>query len=269
VLRSSFSRVGFEREAVRTGIRISQREQAHLAGPACDMTQPTHLLFDFFGTLVTYSESRTEQGYSRSHELLLSLGVDTPYSRFLEEWVRMFEVFEARARADLAEYSMDSVCIEFLKRTLLRAPDEPTVVAFRDVYLDEWNKGVCYIRGVDTLLGSLAEQFVLVLVTNTHHAELVHAHLRAMDVAHHFAGVTTSIEHGKRKPSASIFERALLDTGGDPRSSVYVGDSFEADYQGATGAGLRCLLIDPDRRHDVPEEDRVGSILEAGSRFAG
>lgn len=231
------------------------------------MTPPTHVLFDFFGTLVTYSESRTEQGYSRSHELLRAVGVDIPYARFLDEWARTFEEFEARAQEDLAEFSMNSVCIEFLRRTLLRAPDEAIVVAFRDAYLDEWNKGVGYIPGVDSLLRSLAKRFVLVLVTNTHHAELVHAHLRAMGVAHHFASVTTSVEHGKRKPSASIFLQALLASGGDASTAVYVGDSFLADYQGATGAGLRCLLIDPEQRHGVPEMDRVGSILDTRARL--
>ena len=51
-------------------------------------SSPTHVLFDVFGALVTYSESRTEQGFSRSHELLRTAGVDVPYSRFLEAWAR-------------------------------------------------------------------------------------------------------------------------------------------------------------------------------------
>ena len=106
-------------------------------------------------------------------------------------------------------------------------------------------QGVWYIPGVQELLVELAESFTLVLVTNTHHAPLVHNHLQAMGVAHHFATVVTSVEHGKRKPSACIFEQALALSAGNPETSVYVGDTFAADYLGATDAGLRCLLIDP------------------------
>jgi putative hydrolase of the HAD superfamily len=136
------------------------------------------------------------------------------------------------------------------------------------VYLSEWNKGVRYIPGARELLVELADSFTLVLVTNTHHAALVHGHLQAMRVAEHFATVVTSVEHGKRKPSACIFERALALSSGKPETSIYVGDSLAADYVGATSAGLRCLLIDPDRRHDVPEANRITHILDARARLA-
>ena len=50
------------------------------------MAKTTHLLFDFFGTLVDYSASWTEQGYPRSHALVRSRGSDIQYERFLAEW---------------------------------------------------------------------------------------------------------------------------------------------------------------------------------------
>jgi putative hydrolase of the HAD superfamily len=75
------------------------------------------------------------------------------------------------------------------------------------------------------------------------------------------------VEHGKRKPSSCIFERALASSAGTPETSVYVGDSFEADYLGATRAGIECWLIDPKHRHDVPETARLGHILEIRARL--
>ena len=78
------------------------------------MPAPTHVLFDFFGTLVAYSESRTDQGYRRSHELLLELGADIDYAAFLERWAGAFDELEARAQHSLDEYSMDAVCGQFL-----------------------------------------------------------------------------------------------------------------------------------------------------------
>lgn len=232
------------------------------------MTTPTHLLFDFFGTLVDYNASQTEQGFSRSYDLAVTRGASLPYADFLERLNGTWMDLEAQAERSLDEYSMDAWSLEFLSRVLPQSPDTETVAAFRDTYLDEWNKGVRYIPGIETMLAALAERFVLVLITNTHHPDLVHGHLRRMNIGRYFARVITSLEHGKRKPSACIFERALAQTGGAPRSAAYVGDSFRADYQGATGAGLRCLLIDPKRRYDVPEADRLNDIFETRVRLS-
>jgi FMN phosphatase YigB (HAD superfamily) len=100
------------------------------------------------------------------------------------------------------------------------------------------------------------------LVTNTHHADLVRDHLKAMDAAQYFSTVVHSVEHGKRKPSRSIFESAIPRSDGRPESSVYVGDSYATDYLGAIEAGLRGLLIDPEHRHDVPQSDRLAHVFE-------
>ena len=227
----------------------------------------THLLFDFFGTLVAYSESRVEQGFQESYALLREAGAQTTYAGFLDRWEATFQEFESLAQHDLHEFSMDAVCEVFLQSTVGRHSDTAAVAKFRDTYLAEWNKGVQYVPGVTELLANLAERFTLAVVTNTHHAELVHRHLDAMGAGPYFAAVITSVEHGKRKPSRCIFDQALARTGGTPEAAVYVGDSFSADYCGATEAGLRCFLIDPASRHDVPEADRLAHILELRHRL--
>lgn len=229
---------------------------------------PTHLLFDFFGTLVAYSESRVEQGYPRSHALLQECGADLAYEQFLARFDETFRELEIVAQRSLDEFSMDTMCAEFFRRALAAVPDAATLVAFRDTYLEEWSKGVSYLDGVPELLDELARRFVLVLVTNTHHADLVHGHLRAMGVERCFAKIVTSVEHGRRKPSPCIFERALVETGGRPGAAWYVGDSFDYDHRGATAAGLRCLLIDPDARHPVHDADRLRHVLELADRLS-
>jgi putative hydrolase of the HAD superfamily len=227
----------------------------------------THLLFDFFGTLVAYSESRVEQGFHTSYALLLEAGAQTTYAGFLDRWEATFQEFESLAQHDLQEFSMDAVCVAYLQSMLGRHPGAATVERFRDAYLAEWNKGVQYVPGVTELLANLAERFTLAVVTNTHHAELVHRHLDAMGAGPYFAAVITSVEHGKRKPSRCIFDQALARTGGTPEAAVYIGDSFSADYRGATDAGLRCFLIDPESRHDVPETDRLTQVFEVLARL--
>jgi putative hydrolase of the HAD superfamily len=226
----------------------------------------THLLFDFFGTLVEYSGSRTEQGYERSHAVLLANGVTLGYREFLERWADMFHKFDLMADENQDEFSMDDVVTGFLKNILGAEPPPELVNNFRDTYLQEWNTGVNYIDGVPALLNQLKDRYTLVLVTNTHNGDLIRSHLESMKVTEYFSSIITSVEHGKRKPHTSIFEDALQATGGESRNALYIGDTFTTDYVGANDAGMRCLLIDPHEKQNIPSEDRISHILDLGDR---
>ncbi len=49
------------------------------------------------------------------------------------------------------------------------------------------------------------------------------------------------------KPDAQIFFFALAEAGAAPGEALYVGDNYYADVVGATAAGIRPVLIDPER----------------------
>ena len=131
--------------------------------------------------------------------------------------------------------------------------------------IDEWGQGVSYISGVNEMLDALSANYTLVLVTNTHHAKLVQDHLRNSGMERYFNYVITSVEHGRRKPSRSIFEHALISSNGLKEAALFVGDSYVLDYQGALAAGIQSLLIDPEKRYDVPNFHRLNGILELPS----
>ena len=229
------------------------------------MQNLTHILFDFFGTLVSYSESRVEQGYSRSYKLIVDNGSDFTYQAFLNEWDQLFREFEQRNSASQNEFSMTELCEYFFRQSLKIVPDFELVASFRDTYLDEWSRGVTYISGVNEMLDALSANYTLVLVSNTHHAKLVQDHLRKSGMERYFDYVITSAEHGRRKPSRSIFEHALHSSNGLKEAALFVGDSYALDYQGAIAAGIPCLLIDPAKRYDVPNYLRLNGILDLPS----
>lgn len=220
------------------------------------------ILFDFFGTLVRYSPSRAAQGYPQTYALLGRLGADLSYDAFLRAWVEVSEQLDRWSAREAREFSMDDVARAFLARVAPElAPSEHSEPIWRS-YVAEWEKGIAYIPGVPELVRSLAARSRLALVTNTHHAPLVARHLDALGVADCFGTVVTSIEHGRPKPHPSIFEAALSRLGGAPEDALFVGDSFEADYQGARNAGMQALLIDPDRTSAAPAADVIPSILD-------
>jgi putative hydrolase of the HAD superfamily len=229
----------------------------------------THVLFDFFGTLVTYSPSRTEQGYGRSHALVRDLGADLDYAGFLDLWTSTCVAFDRASADDHREHSMHELAGAFLTRALGRPPAADARHAFVAAYLAEWNTGVVYLPGLDRLLADLSGRHRLAVVTNTHHARLVPDHLAAMGLAGAFQAVVTSVEVGWRKPHPAIYAAALDATGADRARTVFVGDTYEADYRGPTRFGLRALLIDPRRRAVIPDDARLASVFDLPARLGG
>ena len=231
------------------------------------LTMIDHILFDFFGTLVEYSPSRTEQGYGRSHALLRSFGSGLEYPGFLDLWSKVSEEFDRRANDDHSEFSMHEVSEHFLESAIGTAPGGEMVDAFVDSYIEEWNKGVTYLDGVNELLERLASRYNLGIVTNTHLAALIDEHLKKMKATSHFKVIVTSIGELCRKPHAQIFLRALELLGSSPARTLFVGDSYEADYLGATQVGMDCFLIDAARQAQVPAENRLVSLYELENRL--
>ena len=45
-------------------------------------------------------------------------------------------------------------------------------------------------------------------------------------------------------------------------STLFVGDSYEADYLGAKRAGMQALLIDPAGATNASSHDVIGSVLD-------
>jgi putative hydrolase of the HAD superfamily len=60
-----------------------------------------------------------------------------------------------------------------------------------------------------------------------------------------------SSEMGLRKPHPSLFEMPLAELGVAPEEAVFVGDSPEADIQGAQAVGMRAVLTRQYRQESV------------------
>ena len=214
----------------------------------------TALLFDFFGTLVDYSPSRTTQDFHRSHALVPQLG----YAEFLTAVDDRFADFERRCDADDSEFSMDEVAADFF--TSIGSTGDPA--RFARTYLAEWQTAVRVLDGLDGLLRQLHERHRLAIVSNTHSPSMVPAYLAAWGVADLFDAVVLSVDVGRRKPHPLIYRTALAELGVPAADAVFVGDSYVADFRGPTEQGIAAYLIDPQARTPVPAARRISSVFD-------
>jgi putative hydrolase of the HAD superfamily len=222
----------------------------------------THVLFDFFGTLVTYAPNGPDHDFGRSHRLLRSMGSPLGYREYLAQWDAVSSRLDQEADRTGREFAMRELSAAFLRQVLDREPAAEEADALARAYLADWDTCVSYVPGLPQMLTGLSGRYRLAIVSNTNDTGLVPAHLDAMGVRHHFDTVILSVQTGWRKPHPQIYAAALDELGIGPSQAVFVGDSYRPDYHGPTQAGIRSFLIDPARATEAPDHARLESILD-------
>lgn len=226
------------------------------------------VLLDLFGTLVEYDPSRTAQDHSATHDLLVGWGYAGTYDDFLTGWVDVSESFDRRSDLDDSEFSMDEVALAFLSthlRGLDPTPDRRAELV--DAYIASWSSAV---RPFDDTLASverLAGHHRLAVVSNTHHAPMVHRLLAEAGIAGRMHAVITSVEVGHRKPHPAIYASAVERLGTTPDHCTFVGDTLAADHTGPTAAGMRAFLLDPTGAAPIPPAARIATLTDLADRL--
>ena len=103
-------------------------------------------------------------------------------------------------------------------------------------------------------LEALAGRGVQSLIVSNHVWRLPEI-IRGLGVSARFEGVITSARVGVRKPHPAIFEAALRLAGTPANETIYVGDSYKHDIEGARGVGMASTLIDREERYATAEVD--------------
>jgi len=105
------------------------------------------------------------------------------------------------------------------------------------------------------------------LLTNGTEAQQL-AKLRRTGLLIEFDVVCTSERIGFSKPDVRAFSVLASELGVEPGACLFVGDDPMKDVAGARAAGMQALLIDGDRRRELPIGELIGSVLtgSAGAR---
>jgi putative hydrolase of the HAD superfamily len=112
------------------------------------------------------------------------------------------------------------------------------------------------------MLQGLANRYRLGIVSNTNDTEMVPRLVLDHFRPELFEHIVLSVDHGVRKPHPSIYRAALDLFAVAPARTIFVGDSYEADYQGPIAVGMDALLIDPDEMHPVPSSHRLITVRD-------
>jgi putative hydrolase of the HAD superfamily len=218
-----------------------------------------HLFFDFFGTLVRYDREIRAARISQAAGFVRGLGCTASEAELAYELAAVWRELERDARQTLREPHWHTAAARLLEHFGLPC-ERSAVTGFTDAYHADWCEGVEPIPGIREMLQRLG--LPAAIVTNTYYPPLVPGQLRRFGLADSFQFITTSVEHGLRKPHPTIYQRALATAGRDPADVLFVGDDAECDYHGPRVEGMRAVVVSPVPVVGVAEEDRIGHILE-------
>lgn len=124
-----------------------------------------------------------------------------------------------------------------------------------------------YPEAVEILKGLRAAGYRLGVISNA--SPTLPETLRRAGVAPYLDTVTFSSDIGAEKPHPKIFRAAVARAGIPPERALHVGDSYEADYLGARGAGLHAVLLCREGRPPGPcpsirSLGELAALLKAG-----
>lgn len=130
-----------------------------------------------------------------------------------------------------------------------------------DSYIDELPVDNHLFEGAEMILEYLTKKYKLHIITNGFN-DVQRLKLKNSEIDKYFSTVTTSEEVGVKKPNPLIFTSALKKANADSKTSIMIGDTFEADILGAENVGMRTMYYNY-RKENLPKKYTVvNSLLE-------
>jgi len=218
---------------------------------------PDVLIFDLFGTLVFFDDSRVPWADVAGRRVPMTVaGLPTLLEEFLPGVAAPDFLSELRrVGAEIAEAKRREgieipTAVRF-ERTLLSCGAGAAVAnvaakRMAALHMDTLARSVVCPSARPALLASLARTHRLALLSNFDDGATARRVLAEAGLARHFELIVISEEEGLRKPTRAIFERTCARLGAPPSTCLYIGDTLVEDIEGATAAGLDALWVRAD-----------------------
>jgi len=111
------------------------------------------------------------------------------------------------------------------------------------------------------VLDYLSARYQLHIITNGF-SQVQTRKLQNANIAHYFATVTNSEMAGVKKPHPNIFNFALSLANATIQESIMIGDSIEADIQGALSVGMDAIFFNEQVIHHSHPVMQIQHLLE-------
>ncbi|HMK94609.1 MAG TPA: HAD family hydrolase [Candidatus Limnocylindrales bacterium] len=228
------------------------------------------VLFDMFDTLMIIRKNPdfNSPSFMRMYRYLSENGVNVQIEKFQEAYNQARTELYAKADPNLEEPHFN-VRIAFTLKILgyNYADSSPLVRSASAEFCREFMKYVYLDEDAVPLLRSLHGRYKLGVISNFAIPECVGELLETYGLNGLFDVVVVSGAINKRKPSPEIFNRTLSALEVSAAETVFVGDTMDADIEGAKAVGMKAVYIKrrEERQIDPQPDVTIKSLTEITS----
>jgi putative hydrolase of the HAD superfamily len=212
------------------------------------------VLFDMFDTLMMIVKDHEFYDYSlkKTHSFLVQKGVDVKFAAFREAYTKARDALYVEADALLEEPHFNlriSKALESLGYGF--SVNSEVVAGATNAFCEGFMEYVRIDDHAKNALEKLHQKYRLGIVSNFAIPECVDKLLKKHGLDELFDVVVVSGAVNKRKPSPEIFEKALEKLRVSAENTVFVGDTVDADIEGAKSAGMKAIFIERRLQKEV------------------
>jgi HAD superfamily hydrolase (TIGR01509 family) len=218
------------------------------------VTRINAVLFDMFDTLMLIE--RDHAFYSPSlrgaYGFLVANGVSAGFDEFERAYVSVRDALYAAAEGELGEPHFSVRIAGALKRLGYDCDlSSPLVVGATNAFCERFMTYVKIDQHAKSVLRKLHGRYKLGIVSNFAIPECVERLLEKQGLTKFFDIVIVSGAVNRRKPHPEIYQKALQKLGVKPEETVFVGDTVDADIQGAKALGMKTVYLERRRQEEA------------------
>lgn len=205
------------------------------------------VLFDMFDTLMLIEKNHEFYSPSlmRMYRYLNKNGIDVSFDEFNAAYIEARDCLYAKADLNFEEPHFNVRVSEALKSLgFNHEVSSPLVAAATGEFCEEFMKYVRIDESAKAMLKGLHGKYKLGIISNFAIPECVFKLLRASHLDGLFDVVVVSAAVNKRKPSPEIFQSTLKELSVSASETVFVGDTIDADIEGAKVVGMKAIYIE-------------------------
>jgi putative hydrolase of the HAD superfamily len=166
-------------------------------------------------------------------------------------------------------YQYDKITHEELRYNRLRQSfdavqyeiSDETIAVIAQEYIDLLPDNNHLFEGAFEILDYLKDKYQLHIITNGF-ADVQDRKIKNSQLDGYFVSVTNSETAGVKKPNPIIFEHALKVAKASKAQSIMIGDSLDADVEGALHIGLEAIFFNENRLETEDHIKQVNHLLE-------
>lgn len=223
-----------------------------------DKSQIKALFFDLDHTLWDF-ESNSAQAFK---ELFKVFQIKLPLTDFLSVYVphniKYWKLYrEGKIDQETLRFERLKTVFDVLHYTATDA----LIHDMSDAYIQKLPEYNALFEGAIEMLTALKPHYALHVITNGFQ-DVQHFKMKNSGLLPFFETITDSTSVGVKKPNPKIFEHALKMGKVSPQEALMIGDSLEADIEGALATGMHAVHFMPTVKKYSQQYKEIENLSE-------